>query len=358
MQITDWILAQLQSGQQPDAVAKELVEHRLSMPQWDALIQSAKEMGANADVQPFLLTLFHAARVENDWLYLRILGIIAQNPAFDMRERQNTLTSMEKRLNRLEKLQQTNPDAETEEQLSEYNAYLLVLKGSLHVERGETAQARLLYQEAREIYDDLGNASFVTWLDSQLKKLAPTPQPAQPQPDQSQPAIKTAAEQPIRTTYTPRPQTNPTHAPYQRPAILPTAHPQPVEKVETQPATLKLQADLDASRSEQALLQKENARLRSEMQTLNTELKELREAEEAPDVRDRSVEDDLRQEVENKITEIEDLRESLRKKDQQVINLQRDVQARHDQIGQLRQQLQLKQDEIKKLNQKLDELNG
>lgn len=347
MQITEWILSLIEQGQAPEEIASQLSARRLSLSQWENLIQKAKEMAGSPDLRSYLLTLFHASRLQSDWLWMRTLGIIAQTPAFSLDERKNALNSIEKKLERLEKNQRANPDAESEAQLLDYSAYLLVLKGSLHAEIGEKVQAKALYRQAREQYQALNNPGFVNWLDQQLALLAsePAPAPERTPAAPGRPAMHVSlGEQ---------------RGQVPQPAGSPAATPPPEEvirKLKDQLAErdrkLAVLANLE---KELANLRQQNAKLRADLQASGQELAALRKAAEQPDVRDRDEESDLRQELENKEGEIEDLRETLRKKDQQVIDLQRDLQKQHDQAGQLRRQLQLNQEKIRQLESDLED---
>lgn len=352
MQITDWILSKIENGEQPEEIARQLAGRRIAMPQWEVLIQKAKEMSGSPDVRAYLLTLFYASRVENDWLWLRVLGIIAQERAFDQRERQNALTSIEKKLDRLEKSQQTNPDAEAAAQISEYNAYLLVLKGSLRAENGEIAQAKVLFRQARDLYQELNNPTFVSWLDAQLQKLANPPAA----PEAVQPASTTQARPVVHLNLSKEPQPQ-DEVKQSRPE--PRAADETVRRLQDQLAErdrkLSILGNLE---KEMASMRQQNTKLRADLQARTQELEALRKAETQPDVRERTEDVELRQELENKDGEIEDLRDTLRRKDQQIISLQRDLQARHDQIGQLRRQIQLNQEKIRQLESDLEDASG
>ncbi len=354
MQITDWVLSKIEKSEQPEEIARQLASRRIAMPQWEILIQKAKEMSGSPDVRAYLLTLFYASRVENDWLWLRVLGIIAQERAFDQRERQNALTSIEKKLDRLEKSQQTNPDAEAAAQISEYNAYLLVLKGSLRAENGEIAQAKVLFRQARDLYQELNNTTFVSWLDAQLQKLA-NPPAAQEAP---QPTSTTQARPVVHLNLSKE------HQPQTQDEVVQTQpKPQPVDdnirRLQDQLAErdrkLSILGNLE---KEMASMRQQNTKLRADLQVRSQELEALRKTQIQPDVRERTEETELRQELENKDGEIEDLRDTLRRKDQKIIDLQRDLQASHDQIGQLRRQIQLNQEKIRQLESDLEDSSG
>ncbi len=335
----DWILNQLKAGKSPEETAQEVEEQQPDAALWEFMIQRAKQLGSDARVRPYLLTLFHAARMENDWLWLRILGIIAQTPAFELQERQNALSSIDKRLTRIEKTQQANPDAESEAQITEYRAYLLVLQGSMHVENGESEQAAAHYRQARALYLNLKNTNFVTWLDAQLKKLTSTATPL--------PVV--AAPRPLQPTTT---------APVTRTVPQPTAAEPDTELVNSLKAQLTRQEEqIERFSKEVDRLNRKNISLQEELDACSQEMDALIAEQEQPDVRDRTEDTDLRQQLEYREGELEDLRDTVRRKDQQVIDLQRELQSRHDLNGQLRRQLQQKQDEINQLNNKLEELD-
>lgn len=335
----DWILNQLTAGKSPEEIAREVEDQQPDGALWESMIQRAKQLGSDARVRPYLLTLFHAARMENDWLWLRILGIIAQTPAFEMQERQNALSSIDKRLTRMEKAQQANPDAESEAQITEYRAYLLVLQGSMHIENGESEQAVEHYRQARALYLDLKNTNFVTWLDAQLKKLTPisTHPPIVAAPRPVQPTIAPVAARTLPQASSAEPDT---------------------ELVNNLKAQLTRQEEqVERLSKEVDRLNRKNISLQEELDACSQEMDALIAEQEQPDVRDRTEDTDLRQQLEFKEGELEDLRDIVRHKDQQVIDLQRELQSRHDLNGQLRRQLQQKQDEINQLKNKLEELD-
>ncbi|MBP7227745.1 MAG: hypothetical protein KA988_01425 [Longilinea sp.] len=394
-QIGDWILAKIQQNIAPEAIARQLAQTPLDEATWQHLIQRAKELGGSAEGKAFLLTLFHLAKVDDEWMTLRILGIIVQTPTFERSERQNALSSIEKRLARLEKMS-LEPAAQT--QLREFNAYALILNASLFAEAQEFDSAIEAYQQAHQIYTQLGNKNFVQWIDSQLQKLSSrrsgTPQHATATETQGE--QPTAPLAPANTKIAPklsrqvaRPPFLPGGQPVRpitRRAAPPSTTPQPTaEQKEIERARQELQQLQQAIAERQQTLgnleKQEQAEktLRELRQQLSTTQEALQAARDEIAAKNRQIaalqkrlEDSLQQESFNPQREqresvnlrrelagrdrkIEELQETISKREKRIIEMNRELHDTHEEAGEIRRELQAAQDRIEQLENALAE---
>lgn len=389
-QLSDWILAKIQQNIPPEIIARQTSQTDLDENAWRHLVQRAKELGGSPHGKAFLLCLFHMAKADDEWMTLRILGIIVQTPTFERIERQNALSSIEKRLARLEKMQLEAP-AQT--QLKEFSAYALILKASLFGEEQDFSSAIQTYQQAHQIYKELGNKSFVQWIESQLQKLnsrnvgGSSPSTPTTQPQTEQPPAPVAA---ANTKLTPKLQSQTA-----RPPFLPGGQPvRPITRQPPQPSVTPPQAkdtaELEQARKElqqlqQAIAEREQAlgelekqekldkTIRELRQQLTTTQEALQSARDEAAAKNRQVaalqkrlEDslgeqgwnpqreqresvNLRRELAGRDRKIEELQEAIAKREKRIIEINRELHNAHEEAGEIRRELQAALDRIEQL---------
>jgi DNA repair exonuclease SbcCD ATPase subunit len=395
-QLSDWILAKIQQNIAPETIARQFSQTDLDEATWQHLIQRAKELGGSVEGKAFLLTLFHIAKTDDEWMTLRILGIIVQTPTFERSERQNALSSIEKRLARLEKMSLDSP-AQT--QLREFSAYALILKGSLLSEEQELNAAMEAYQQAHRIYTDLGNKSFVQWIENQIQKLSARRNGTTSPASQAQGEQPTAPLAPANTKIAPK-----LSRQVARPPFLPGGQPvqpiirrspprsasaftlQPIaEQKEIEHARQQLQQLQQAIAEHQQTLSKLEKQDQLE-KSLNELRQQLSAAQEAlQSARDeiaaknrqiaalqKRLEDsiqqesfnpkqeqresvNLRRELAGRDRKIEELQEIITKREKRIIEMNRELHETHEEAGQIRRELQAAQDQIEQLENALAE---
>jgi hypothetical protein len=300
------ILAAIHDGIPPKEIADQVAWEDVSEEDREQLLIAARELGDDqAGYQLFLLL---NSLSQDEWFTLRVLGYAIQHPVLILADRQNTLRTMRRILDRV----RTKVEAEKHAQENMgwerlFEAAYFVLSAQVCEEAGNVKEALRNYRQAQSIYQELGFNQPQSKIAGEINRLQPVAAPARPSsPPAGQPA-KPAAVTPAtpsvarKTTPAAAPATpnavkgNPAPAASQPAAVPPRVEPTPAapapavsQQVETERLAVQIQAQnraLSDLQSRVRQLQEQRDRLTKEIAAQEERLKAIRQpAAAAPGV--------------------------------------------------------------------------
>ena len=196
METFEEILAAIHAGIPPKEIAAEVAWEEVSEEDREQLLTAARELGDDqAGYQLFLLL---NTLSQDEWFTLRVLGYAIQHPTLILADRQNTLKTMHRILDRVRAKIESEPQAQEKlgwQRL--FEAAYFVLNAEICEEAGNLKEALQNYRQAQAIYQQLGFSRPLQKINSEIKRLQPAPaSPAKPSPPPFTPAPKPAAAPP------------------------------------------------------------------------------------------------------------------------------------------------------------------
>ncbi len=261
------ILAAIHTGIPPKEIADQITWEDVSEEDREQLLIAARELGDDqAGYQLFLLL---NALSQDEWYTLRVLGYAIQHPILILADRQNTLRTMRRILDRV------RAKVEAEKQAQEnmgwerlFEAAYFVLSAQVCAEAGNVKEALRNYRQAQAIYQDLGFNKPMQKILAEMKRLQPVAASARPAtpPVAQQPSKPAAAPAVTTTKITPAPATPAQNVPGNNPAPAALQPAVAAPKIEPLPATAPAPA---------ASQQAETERLAAQIQAQNRALSDL-----------------------------------------------------------------------------------
>ena len=266
METFEDILAAIHAGIPPKEIADQVSWEDVSEEDREQLLLAARELGDDqAGYQLFLLL---NALSQDEWFTLRVLGYAIQHPSLILADRQNTLRTMRRILDRV----RTKVEAETHVQKKSgwerlFEAAYFGLSAQVCEEAGNDKEALRNYRQAQAIYQELGFSQPLQKIMVEIKRLQPVVTPAKaPSPPAAQPSKPVAAPAPVATKITPAPATPAPNLPRTEPA---PATPRPAAvPARVEPASRTVSAP-------PASQQAETERLAAQIQAQNRALSDL-----------------------------------------------------------------------------------
>jgi hypothetical protein len=266
METFEEILAAVHAGIPPKEIASQIAWEDVSEEDREQLLIAARELGDNqAGYQLFLLL---NSLSKDEWFTLRVLGYAIQHPVLILADRQNTLRTMRRILDRV------RARVESEKQAHEklgwerlFEAAYFVLSAQVCEEAGNVKEALRNYRQAQAIYQELGFSQPLQKIMSEIKRLQPVVAPAKaPLASAAQTSKPVAAPGPVTAKTTPAPAAPAPNLPRTEPAPA-TPHPAAVPpRVEPSPPAVTAPA---------ASQQAETERLAAQIQAQNRALSDL-----------------------------------------------------------------------------------
>ena len=266
METFEEILAAIHAGIPPKEIADQITWEDVSEEDREQLLIAARELGDDqAGYQLFLLL---NALSQDEWFTLRVLGYAIQHQILILADRQNTLRTMRRTLDRV------RARVESEKQAHEklgwerlFEAAYFVLSAQVCEEAGNVKEALRNYRQAQAIYQELGFSQPLQKIMSEIKRLQPVVAPAKaPLASAAQPSKPVATPAPIATKITPAPATPAPNLPRTEPASA-TPHPAAVPpRIEPPPLSVS---------TPPASQQAETERLAAQIQAQNRALSDL-----------------------------------------------------------------------------------
>ena len=258
METFEEILAAIHAGIPPKEIADQVTWEDVSEDDREQLLIAARELGDDqAGYQLFLLL---NALSQDEWFTLRVLGYAIQHPILILADRQNTLRTMRRVLDRVRT--KVAAETKTQEKLGWerlFEAAYFVLSAQVCEEAGNVKEALRIYRQAQAIYQELGFSQPLQKIMIEIKRLQPVVAPAKPpSPSPAQPAKPVVAPAPVAVKISPAPaapapnipKTNPSPAATQSAVVPPkvetTATAAPVPAVSQQAETERLAAQIQA----------------------------------------------------------------------------------------------------------------
>jgi hypothetical protein len=266
METFEDILAAIHAGIPPREIADQVTWEEVSEEDREQLLIAARELGDDqAGYQLFLLL---NALSQDEWFTLRVLGYAIQHPILILADRQNTLRTMRRTLDRV----RTKVEAETHVQKKSgwerlFEAAYFVLSAQVCEEAGNDKEALRNYQQAQAIYQELGFSQPLQKIMVEIKRLQPVVAPAKaPSPPAAPPSKPAAALGPVATKITSAPAAPAVNLPRTDPAPA-ASHPAAVPaRVEPPPPAVSAPSPSQPAETE---------RLAAQIQAQNRALSDL-----------------------------------------------------------------------------------
>ncbi len=181
METFEDILAAIHAGIPPREIADQVTWEDVSEEDREQLLIAARELGDDqAGYQLFLLL---NALSQDEWFTLRVLGYAIQHPLLILADRQNTLRTMRRILDRARAKVAAEKQAQENlgwERL--FEAAYFVLSAQVCEEAGNVKEALRNYRQAQVIYQELGFKPPLQKITAEMKRLQPVAAPAKPAP--------------------------------------------------------------------------------------------------------------------------------------------------------------------------------
>jgi hypothetical protein len=199
------ILAAIHAGIPPKEIADQITWEDVSEEDREQLLIAARELGDDqAGYQLFLLL---NALSQDEWFTLRVLGYAIQHPILILADRQNTLRTMRRILDKVRA--RIAAETQTQEKLGWerlFEAAYFVLSAEVCEEAGNVKEALRNYRQAQVIYQELGFNQPLHKIMSEIKRLQPVVAPAKAAlPSAAQPFKPAAAPAPVAVKIAPVP---------------------------------------------------------------------------------------------------------------------------------------------------------
>jgi hypothetical protein len=285
METFEEILAAIHAGIPPKEIADQVAWEDVSEEDREQLLIAARELGDDqAGYQLFLLL---NALSQDEYFTLRVLGYAIQHPMLILADRQNTLRTMRRILDRV------RTKVEAEKQVQEklgwerlFEAAYFVLSAQVCEEAGNVKEALRNYRQAQAIYQDLGFNQPLQKIATEIKRLQPVVAPARSSPPPAaQPTRPAAAPPATAAKITPAPASPAASAPKATPPpaavqsaavpaarIAPTPAVTPVPAASQQVETERLAAQIQAQNRALSDLQARVRQLQEQRERLSKEI--------------------------------------------------------------------------------------
>ncbi len=149
------ILAALELGIPPRELAQQVNWETLQEGEADQLLDEARRMGAHPLAYQLLMLLYLISK--EDEYTVRVLGYAAQHPALSAENRQNTLRTMRRALDRSRARIEAAPDAAEHLPMQQlYEAAYFALNAQVLEAAGDGEKALQNFESAHAIYQSLG----------------------------------------------------------------------------------------------------------------------------------------------------------------------------------------------------------
>ena len=198
METFEEILAAIHAGISPEEISDQVAWEDVSEEDREQLLMAARELGDDqAGYQLFLLL---NTLSQDEWFTLRVLGYAIQHPTLILADRQNTLKTMRRILDRVRAEIGTEPQAQEKMGWQRlFEAAYFVLNAEVCEEAGNARDALQNYRQALAIYQQLGFIQPLQKVTGEIKRLQSVPAgPAKPSSPAINPAPK-AASAPVPT---------------------------------------------------------------------------------------------------------------------------------------------------------------
>ncbi len=255
METFEDILAAIHAGIPPKEIASQVAWEEITEEDREQLLTAAREMGD--DPSGYQLFLALNAISQDEWFTLRVLGYAIQHPTLILADRQNTLKTMRRILDRLQA--KLDADPQSQENLGWqrlFEAAYFVLNAQICEQAGNVTEALQNYRRAHIIYQELGFSQPLQKVAGEIKRLQPVPAIAKPP---APPALK--------VTPSPAP---PSSALPPKPEPTPVVEPAPV--VSQQAETERLAAQIQAQNRALSELQARIRQLQGQRDRLTSEI--------------------------------------------------------------------------------------
>jgi len=258
------ILAAIHAGIPPKEIAVQIAWEDVSEDDREQLLIAARELGDDqAGYQLFLLL---NALSQDEWYTLRVLGYAIQHPLLILADRQNTLRTMRRILDRVRlKVEKETKTQEKPGWERLFEAAYFVLSAQVCEEAGNLKEALRNYRLAQTIYQELGFSQPLQKISTEVKRLQPVAPPAKaPSPPVSQPAKPVTPSATLTQKIAPAPASPPQNISRTDPP--PTTPP---------PAAASLKVEHAPAPAPAASQQAETERLAAQIQAQNRALSDL-----------------------------------------------------------------------------------
>jgi HAMP domain-containing protein len=164
MDIVEEILAAIEDGISPKEIASQLTWESLTEDEREQLLASARELGGSQHGYELLVLLYTLS--QDDWFTARVLGYVVGHPSLAQAERQNTLKTLRRLLDKTRTRLAGLKDAGQKLRWQQlYEAGYLALTAQVAEEDGRLDEALKNYRQALAIYQELGFAQAAERID-------------------------------------------------------------------------------------------------------------------------------------------------------------------------------------------------
>jgi hypothetical protein len=269
MDTVEEILAAIEDSISPIEIASQLTWESLAEYEREQLLAAARNLGGSQHGYELLVLLYTLS--QDDWFTARVLGHVVRHPSLSQAERQNTLKTLRRLLDKTRAHLAGLPEADQKLRWQQlYEAGYLALAAQVAEEDGRLDGALENYRQSLAIYQELGFSQAAERVDRSIQANLTTRPPLKAAPP------TTPVRLPRSTVHAgARPRVPPPGVPDK-----PVAPP-PQTEAEKQAAQIKAQAqtlnELIAKVKEK---QEQHERLGREVVALEQKAKSLRIAEE------------------------------------------------------------------------------
>ncbi|MBE3039092.1 MAG: hypothetical protein IMZ62_09815, partial [Chloroflexi bacterium] len=168
MDTVEEILAAIEDGISPKEIASQLTWESLAEYEREQLLETARNLGGSRHGYELLVLLYTLS--QDDWFTARVLGHVVGHPSLAQAERQNTLKTLRRLLDktraRLEGLKDAGQKLRWQQL---YEAGYLALAAQVAEEDGRLDGALENYRQALAIYQELGFSQAAERVDRSIQ---------------------------------------------------------------------------------------------------------------------------------------------------------------------------------------------
>jgi len=168
MDTVEEILAAIDDGISPKEIASQLTWESLAEDEREQLLATARELGSSQHGYELLVLLYTLS--QDDWFTARVLGYVVEHPSLAQAERQNTLKTMRRLLDKTRTRLAGLKDAGQKLRWQQlYEAGYLALAAQVAEEDGRLDEALENYRQALAIYQELGFSQAADRVDRSIQ---------------------------------------------------------------------------------------------------------------------------------------------------------------------------------------------
>lgn len=167
MDTVEEILAAIEGGISPKEIASQLTWESLAEDEREQLLASARELGGSQHGYELLVLLYTLS--QDDWFTARVLGYVVGHPSLAQAERQNTLKTLHRLLEKTRTHLADLKDAGQKLRWQQlYEAGYLALAAQVAEDDGRLDEALENYRQALAIYQELGFVQAAERIDRSI----------------------------------------------------------------------------------------------------------------------------------------------------------------------------------------------